>query len=67
MDRTAPPSAADSKPFVRARRIELEPVLFAASMIAMVVVVGLWQPFSKAEQTLVAEQTTQAVGTKPAH
>ena len=65
MDRTALPSATDSQPFVRARRIELEPVMFAASVLAMVLAVGLWLPSSsKSDRPLVTGQATQ-VAAKP--
>lgn len=67
MDSTAPQAATDSKPFVRARRIELEPVLFAAGLIAMVMAVSLLQPTPKADQPVVTAQTTQAVAAKPSH
>ena len=65
MDRTALPTVTESKPFVRARRVELEPVVFAASMIAMVMAVGLWlPPSSKSDQPVFTGQATQ-VAAKP--
>ena len=65
MNRTANLPVTDSQPFVRARRIDVEPFVFAASLMAMVVAVGLWLPPASRVERLEAPERVTQVAVKP--
>ena len=56
MNQNAP--AQHIQPYVRARRIESEPVLFAVCLVATVMAISLWSPVPEAQQAVPADQPT---------
>ena len=56
MNHAAQPPAIP--PYLRAHRVQSEPVLFAVGLVAMVMAISLWHPLPEAQQAVPASQPT---------
>jgi hypothetical protein len=55
---TNPSSQSKNEPFVRRRRIELEPAVFALTVVALVMSISLWSPLPKAQHMVPGDAST---------
>jgi hypothetical protein len=53
-----PNSHSKTEPFVRRRRIELEPAVFALTVVALVMSISIWSPLPKAQHMAPGDAST---------
>ncbi len=59
MNRQPPSQTATLQPYVRQRRIDVEPALFALGVLAVVLSISGWKPLAAAQQATAQQAATQ--------
>lgn len=59
MNRQPPSQTATLQPYVRQRRIDVEPALFALGVLAVVLSISGWKPLAAAHQAAAQQAATQ--------
>lgn len=59
MNRQPPSQTATLQPYVRQRRIDVEPALFALGVLAVVLSISGWKPLAAAQQAAAQQAATQ--------
>lgn len=57
MNRQPPSQPATLQPYVRQRRIDVEPALFALGVLAVVLSISGWKPLAATQQAAPAQAT----------
>ena len=66
MNRQPPSQTATLQPYVRQRRIDVEPALFALGVLAVVLSISGWKPLAAAQQAAAQQAAAQQAATQQA-